>query len=470
MKNRTQFGVIAISASLLILSGILAFGIVQSFMQANLFETDGQSITHNISVPISYEKHINQGDQLFSRGYMELAIESYLAAAEEKDEHPEAHEKIGFAYSKLGQHENAATAFKKAYERSESTLHGSYYANALIQTADFTAAQSLLDSLDPEAQEVIYGKALLLLLSNEYNTARELLQKVNDMDGHVDPVYTAALLTAFQNYDEQQGGQEIYLKATLNKALIDVEQFKIAETLALNILQDHSDYRDVWSLLGYAKLQMSDYTGAEDAFKQAKALDPIKPEIHYFLGTSHYFQEEYEEATESFELALLYGFQPEVEVYRKLAESQLFIEDYEEAIGTYEYLIKVDPYDIELFIRPLWIAVEVLGELDRALSLAETALETFPEEPMSEVLMASVLLAQNRLEEAEGHVNIALEMDPDSAEAHYNAGLIQEAKGNIEGAKWEYEKAHELAEAGDSISEKASERYNLLLNPESTEE
>ena len=69
-------------------------------------------------------------------------------------------------------------------------------------------------------------------------------------------------------------------------------------------------------------------------------------------------------------------------MYRKLAESQLFIEDYEEAIATYEYLVKVDPYDIELFIRPLWIAVEVLEDLDRALSLAEAALENFPEEPI----------------------------------------------------------------------------------------
>ena len=56
------------------------------------------------------------------------------------------------------------------------------------------------------------------------------------------------------------------------------------------------------------------------------------------------------------------------------------------------------------------------------------------------------------------------------AEAHYNAGRIQEAKGNTDGAKWEYKKAHELAEAGDSISEKASERYNQLLNPEPEEE
>ena len=299
MKNRAQFGVIAVSASLLVLSGVLAYGLVESFAQTNLFETDGGSITHNISVPISYEKHINQGDQLYARGYYELAAESYQSAIEESDEHAEAYEKLGFAYSKLNQNEEAAMAFQGAHQRSSSTLHGSYYVSALINLGDFDTAQNVLGSLDQEAQEVLYAKSLLSLLQSEFTLAREQLEAAQSLQGHTNPEHIQTILNVFTDFDAQQGGQEVYLNASLSKAMIDVEQYKIAESLALMILQENSDYRDVWSILGYAKLQIEDYSGAEDAFKQAKALDPIKPEIHYFLGSAHYFQSEYEEATDS---------------------------------------------------------------------------------------------------------------------------------------------------------------------------
>ncbi len=275
---------------------------------------------------------------------------------------------------------------------------------------------------------------------------------------------------AYASFDSQQGGQGIYLKALLSKAFIDAEEFELAENLAMQILNEKTDYRDVWVLLGYAQLKKESYQEAEDAFKQAEKLDSVKPETHYFLGTAHYFQEEYEESIKGFELALLNGFEPESEAYRKMAESQLFLEQYEEALAAYEYLIKVDQSSIELFIRPVWIAIEKLNDLNRALTLAQESVTLFPGDAMSHNLLAWVYIEQNELEKAETEIDTAFDIDPNLAEAHYNAGLLREKQSNLEGAKWEFKKAYDLSESGDEISGLAAEKYNKLIIDNQTQE
>lgn len=251
----------------------------------------------------------------------------------------------------------------------------------------------------------------------------------------------------------------------LTQAFIDVKEYQLAAGLALDILGSKSDYRDVWIMLGYAQLKTQAYTDAEESFKQAKKLDAIKPETHYFLGTALYFEEKYEEAVNEFELAVLYGFKPENEAYRKIAESQLFLEKYEESLEAYEHLVKIDGGgSVDIFVRPVWIALTYIKDMERALSLAELAVQTFPNEAMSHNLMAWVYMEKNELDKADAEIKNAFSIDPNFAEAHYNAGRLREKQGNADGAIWEYKKAYELSKAGDSISALASERYNALIS------
>ena len=224
----------------------------------------------------------------------------------------------------------------------------------------------------------------------------------------------------------------------------------------------------MWILLGYSELKMDKNAEAEDAFKQAEKLDAVKPETHYFLGIAHYEQGEYSEAVDALELALLYNFEPEGEAYLKLADCQSQLGNYEDAVEAYEYLIKIDHTDLQLFERALDLTMNQLGDMDRALTLAQESTSYFAGEAGSHTMLAEVYLRRGETENAELSIQKAFDLDPDSAGAHFLAGQVRLAQDNKEGAKWEFKKAYELSEPGDALSVEAAQQYNsLILDSES---
>ena len=125
--------------------------------------------------------------------------------------------------------------------------------------------------------------------------------------------------------------------------------------------------------------------------------------------------------------------------------------------------MKIEHASIDDFVRPIWLAIEMVQDLDHALTLAQEAVTYFPGEAMSHNLLAWVYIEQGEYDLADSEITTAFQIDPGLAEAHYNAGLLREKQGHIEGAIWEYEKAYELAEAGSGVSDQAAEKYNALM-------
>lgn len=456
-----QIGVITLSAVLLLTVGVLSAGVARQFMTADLLS---ETLTEpDAELPLSYETRIEKGDQLFEAGYYELAASEYSIAVTIEDSAESAYTKLGKSYLKLGSYTEALASLKRAYELSPTDTTRTNYAIAMLRNKKFEEAQTLLNEGNFEHQATVFYQSLIQGYLSNYDEAQSKLEKAISLSGSVPTAYLQNFQSAFQSYNAQQGGQTIFLQALLTKALIDAEEYPLAEEMALKVLNTKNDYRDVWVLLGYSQLQMKKFTEAEDAFKQAKKLDAVKPETHYFLGVAHYEQAEYAEAVDSFELALLYDFAPESEAYLKMAQSQANLGNYEDALASYEYLIKIDSSSLSLFEEPLRIATEQLNDLDRALTLAEESTSYFPQEAESHAYLAEIYLKRGELEKAASTIEIAFDIDPDLAEAHFIAGQIRLAEKNLEGAKWEFKKAYELSKPGDELSVKAAEQYNALI-------
>ncbi|MEK9159134.1 MAG: tetratricopeptide repeat protein [Patescibacteria group bacterium] len=456
-----QIGIISLSAALLITVVLLSFGVARQFMSANLLS---ETLTEDDSeLSLTYETRITKGDQLFEAGYYSLAASEYSIAVTLEENVESAYTKLGKSYLKLGSYTEALASLKRAYELNPNDDARVNYAIALLRNKKFDEAETLLNGGNGEHQATAFYQSLLLAYQGKTDEAQAKLEKAISLSGSVPTTYLQNFQSAFQNYKAQQGGQTIYLQALLTKALIDAEEYPLAEELSLKVLNTKNDYRDVWVLLGYSQLQLEKFTEAEDAFKQAKKLDAVKPETHYFLGVAHYEQAEYAEAVDSFELALLYDFTPENEAYLKLAESQAKLGNFEDALAAYEYLIKIDKQSLTLFAEPLHIATDLLSDLDRALTLAEESTSYFPEEAQSHTYLAEIYLKRGELEKAASSIEIAFDIDPDLAEAHYIAGQIRLAQANPEGAKWEFKKAYELSKPGNELSVKAAEQYNALI-------
>ncbi len=467
MKNALQLAIV-LSTMVLSFGGVFLMANAGKHLgTANVLEVGVQ--LENYSVPVGYETRLLKGDQLMQTGQYSMAASEYALAIELQKENPEAYSRLGAAYTKLQQWEKAELTLEQAVvlaPQKESLVVE--YALALTRNKKFQEARSVLEDLE-ESQMSLFYLSVLESYYGDYDDAQKHLNGAAEMAGKLSKKTIESLQSAYARFNAQQAGQFIYLKALLAESFIDMELYPLAEELSLEVLNENKDYRDVWILLGYAQLKTQAYQEAEDAFKQAKRLDAVKPEIYYFLGNAHYFQEEYTEAAAAYELALLYGFQPEVEVYSKIAESYLFLGNYEEALVAYEHLIKINPDNIDTFIRPIWIALTQLRDLDRALSLSQSAVEQFPNQAMSHNLLGWTHLERGEWEEAEISIDKALKLDPNLAEAHYNKGLISEQKEDEEGALNSFKNAEALAEESNPIKEMAKQKvlhFESLTNPE----
>ncbi len=471
--NAIQISIIAFSSLILIAATYFAFQYsAAQLASTNILQaTHGNTLTEEveqIAVPINYETRISKGNSLANAGYYALAASEYAFAINIQPENPEAYEKLGDTYLTLNEDEKAKEQFKRAIEiNPDNGTYKAKYAISLMRIGDFDEAKNAL-STATFSQEVLFYSGIAETIAENYEEAKTKFNTALTTEGSIEPKLIENFVHAFSSYDSQKEGQAIYLQALIAKALIDAEEFTLAENLCKKILDQQNDYRDVWILFGYSQLKTEAYKGAEDAFKQAKHIDPVKPETHYFLGSAHYFQEEYEDAVKEFELALLYNFEPSSECYRKIAESNLILENYEEALEAYEYLLQIEQKSIESYIQPVWIAITYLNDLERALSLAEESTSYFPEEAMSHNLMGWVQVERNQLNEAETAIQTALQIDPNLAAAHYNQGLLREKQERLEEAKTSFMKAYELNK-GDSIGVMAAEKYNAIVTQEITQ-
>lgn len=465
MKRRAlQFGIVFLSASLLVGAGVLLFTVTEELWSANVLNVELEEDDETAS--LSYETRVAKGDQLFAAGYYEMAASEYALAIKIEPNQEGAHTKLGKTYLELGNFEEAVHELDRAYELKPSDDTGANYAISLLRTQNYELAENVLSEASENHQLSRFVLGMLQSFLGNYEEAKTNFSAASGLSGPVLPANIQEFQNAFTAYEAQQGGQTVYLRALLIKAMVDAEEYPMAEALALQVLNEKNDYRDVWVLLGYSQMKLKKYSEAEDAFKQAKSLDAVKPETHYFLGMAHYEQGEYAEAVDSFELALLYAFEPESEAYLRLAESQTLLGNYEDALAAYEYLVKIDQSDVSIFVEPIRLAMDIVGDLDRALTLAGEAISYFPSEATSHHLLASVYLRRGELELASTSAETALDIDPNFAEAHFTMGEIWLAKENAESAKEEFKKAYELSKPGDALSVEAAEQYNaLILSP-----
>jgi tetratricopeptide (TPR) repeat protein len=450
-SNLIQAAIIAISLLILVAAVFFAFNYTAAQISStNLFENTISNF-NQVAVPVNYETRIAKGDSLAKAGDLSLAATEYAFAINIQTENPEAYAKLGETYLLMNDSSNAVTQLQTALDLSpNNTSYTESYGLALMRNNRFEEAAEVLDSDG-------FHSALLDFFQGNYSNSKSKLEKLTPS------TEIQNYLNAFASYNSQKEGQDLYLEALFTQALSDSEEYELAENLAIDILNNKNDYRDVWILLGYAQLKMEKYQESEDAFKQAKTLDSVKPETHYFLATAHFFQEEYPEAVAEYELALLYDFEPEEEAYSKIAESQLYLENYSEALEAYEYLVKIDHSSVEGFIRPVWISISELNDLDRALTIAEESVSYFPDEAMSHNLLAWVYVERNELDAAQIAAEKAIGLDSNLAAAHYNAGQVYQKQGNLDAAIKAYEAAHNIAGSEDSIGALAKEKYNFLI-------
>lgn len=462
MESPLKVSVIVLTAVATVGVGFAGIELYTNWDQASVLNVPSQTTDTG---SLSYETRIAKGDKLVSAEDYENAVKEYEYAVQLDSQNPEGFMKLGQVQIKLHQNDSALENFKTAYTLEPTSDSAALYAHALMVQGTWPDAQTILSSIAEANQNLLYQKALYNVMQNHPDQAKTEFQAALQGSGSLLPATLQNFLTSYSTFDAAQGAEPNYLEALLCKSLVDAQEFELASTLSREVLSQKNDYRDVWMLLGYSKYKLQQYSDAEDAFKQAKKIDSLKPEVHYFLGSTLSEEKKYQEAIDELELALLYGFEPAEEAYKKIADNHEALQQWNDAVAAYEALLNLNPATVDLFQKPIELCLNQLNDPNRALTLAQKATSLFPSTALSHTLLAKVYLAQAQPDLASTEINTAFQIDSNFVMAHYIAGLIREAQNNPDGAKWEYKKAFDLSGETDPLHNEAATKYNALLNP-----
>lgn len=432
--------------------------------------------TETQSSPPNYFEHIAKGDSLAEKNHFTLAYGEYILANKLSPDVIEPLMKIGKLHLRRKDYEKAREVFQQILAKNVNDLEANInLGKTYIRLGKPEKALEIFNTIEEKNQLVLLYKGLLAAYQGRYEDSRNFLQEEVNMDQNSENAEIAKnILKSYETFSATQGSQLIYLKTLLGKNFNQADEYHLSIPLLFNVVKEKKDYRDAWVLLGYAYLNIEDTQNAIDALEQARKLDPHKPETLFFLGLSHQLKSingdriEKEKAASLIEEAIKKGFEPKIQAFQKLAELYFETGNYEKAAEKYEEVINLNSDDLGYFTRPLWLYVDKVGNPEKALALAQKALQTHPNDAMSYSFMGWALIAKKDYQGARENLSKALELDPTLAAAYLNFGKLFEQVEYRDTAKDYYKKAFELGK-GTSVGDNAAERYNVMLEKEQSE-
>ena len=354
--------------------------------------------------------YLRQGDLLALRGQWSDAQEEYAKAVDAKGGLT-ALRKLAQAQMQrrdiAGVHSTLKELKKEGAKTEDLLLLESIVA---LRTGELVEARTLLENATESPQQH-YGKSLLSIIEGNHEQAQAELQQVVDGWEPVLRSHARTLMAAYQEFALFEDSPNIHLITLLSRALAQVQECELALPLLVQVTQTQADYRDAWIVQGYCELTTERPEQALASLEQAYNLDPLKPEIQYFLARSYAAVNDHKNAITFFEYALQNGFQPASEVRRHIAESALISGISDLALQQYEALTKEPGATVEPYEGYVTASI-ALGRSEEAYFLAKQAVDRWPGDATAHDLLGWAAMETNRQEEAKQELQKALEINP----------------------------------------------------------
>lgn len=412
----------------------------------------------------TYEEHVNRAELLEQNNFPTLAIAEYQSANKIDPTNTEPLFRIGRIYLRINEFKKAQVVFESALKISpDDTNTKVYLGRAYLGEREIAKAKDIFSSVTAETQESKYYQAITAAYFGDYDKSKKLLNGVISLNNN-DILSKKAnnFLNAFNEYNFNTEGTPIHLKTLLARSYNQTGEYQIAIPLLFDVIKEKKDYRDAWILLGYAYLNINKYQDAIDALEEAKKLDPQNNQTLFFLGLSYYSMNDYKQAVTYLEQAKSNGYEPKIQVDQKLAEVYLLLNQYQKSASYYEEAISFNDEDVNYYVRPIWIYIEKMNQPEKALALAQQAINKHSKEAMSYNLMGWTLLNNQKIDEAESNLKKAMALNPNLDATYLNYGLLMEKKGNHKEALNFYKKANQLGK-NNGIANVAAQNYNQLI-------
>jgi tetratricopeptide (TPR) repeat protein len=181
-------------------------------------------------------------------------------------------------------------------------------------------------------------------------------------------------------FAEEAAAFQTGLEVMLTRADRLLKQRMFKEALALNekAVAAYPDSATAWRMLGQARIEAKNYTGAEKALRKALEIAPQESESHFQLGSALFFQNNVSEATDCFRRSteITPNYAP---AHFNLGACLAAQEKRVEAIEAFRTAIHYDPAFADAH-RRLGATLALEGRFDEALQPLRRAVELNPED------------------------------------------------------------------------------------------
>ena len=189
----------------------------------------------------------------------------------------------------------------------------------------------------------------------------------------------------------------------------------------------------VYNLLGQLWLQANDLGQAEQAFKKAIDLDNSLVSAYMNLGHTYQKAGKMDYAMKEYE-AVLDKDPTVIQAHMMMGIIHESRKEYDKAQARYENILRLNSKSAPAANNLAWILVEQGGNLDRALSYAQTAREQSPNDPSIADTLGWVYYKKNAYLLAMTHLKEAVEKSSSDPVILFHYGMAQQKTGDRAGA------------------------------------
>lgn len=412
----------------------------------------------------TFAENLKEGDSLFLNYYYKSAINEYTQAISKNPNSTEALKRLAEAYIKDNEPALAEETFKKALQITpDSNEIKLGIARSLLNQNETEKAKTIIWELPTEFTPARYYQAISLVLYEKYDEANKIFEELNNTENVSAKIKSNSeiFISAKEKIDLYAKDDVLFAKLIYLYALSLSEEYNSAIPQLFALINEKTNYRDAWIVLGFSYLNAGKYNEAIDALIKARDLDSEKPETMFYLGIAYFANNELEKSIYYLQKAQTLKFKPSDLLELKLAEVYNARNDFKKAEEKYESLLNNGMKEIAIFENLINLNLDKLNNPKKAFEIALKLYELYPNDIKTQILLSKIYIQTNNIKYAKTYLNNALTMDQSNAEIYYYMGKVSEAENKQLMAKEYYNTAYILGYYTD-IAKKSADRLNII--------
>ncbi|MEL6926169.1 MAG: tetratricopeptide repeat protein, partial [Bacteroidota bacterium] len=296
-------------------------------------------------------------------------------------------------YSQVGQEAKAKTVYQNILE---------------LEPNDARAAMALVGGNQKSDSDIAFLQSLKPIFANPSagldDKVKQLIpfiQKVAQDKSNATPLAMATIELVEILEETHPNNAKVY------SAHGDLLYYTGNAAAALEKYQQSIDTRKsvytVWEQMMYIHTELNDVEALLKLTEEAMDLFPNKAKSYYFNGLANLQQDNYMEAIDMYQQALIMSARDprmQLELHQRLAEAWYQSGKYDRAWASFDKALALNPKSVKVLSDYSYSLAQQGIQLEKALSLAETATKLKPENPMAQATFGWVYYKKKQYKEA----------------------------------------------------------------------